>query len=181
MAWVRPTESTRRHGPPWRAAVAPLLRRRYASAPWRGRVTETIPRRRRWPWVLLVVVLLLIGGPTAWRFRPMNATELALVGRWTWSQQGNTCDFEANRRYALKRPGVVVATGRWSASASSLRLSPDATGSLGLASWRTTLRRAQRMLFPPPGIPLRRDGPDRFWFGESKVDRVTHKATGGRP
>jgi len=45
-------------------------------------MTETGRRRRRWPWVVLAVVLLLVGGPIAWRFRPLNATERKLVGIW---------------------------------------------------------------------------------------------------
>lgn len=139
-------------------------------------MTGTAEKRRRWPWAVLALGLILAGGPLAWRFRPMNSTETALVGRWTWTKYGNTCDFEANRRYTLKRQGFAALTGRWSASASSIRLSPDAAGSPGLLS-RQTLRRAQSLLFPPSGIPLRMDGPNHVWFGDSKLDRVTDEVT----
>lgn len=46
-------------------------------------MTETVQRRRRWPWMLLAALVLSIGGPVVWRLRPLNAEERAVVGVWT--------------------------------------------------------------------------------------------------
>lgn len=46
-------------------------------------MAEIAKGRRRWPWwILAVVVLLLFGGPFAWRFRPLNAAERRMLGTW---------------------------------------------------------------------------------------------------
>jgi len=45
-------------------------------------MTETVKKRCRWPWVIGTVALALIGGPIAWEFRPLSATEKRLVGDW---------------------------------------------------------------------------------------------------
>jgi len=46
-------------------------------------MSDTGNRRRRWPWLILALGLLVIGVPLVWRLRPLNATERALVGSWS--------------------------------------------------------------------------------------------------
>lgn len=45
--------------------------------------------QHRWKWGLAIAMLvLLVGAPLAWRFRPLNSTERQLVGIWTTPSAG---------------------------------------------------------------------------------------------
>jgi hypothetical protein len=82
-----------------------------------GSMSETVNRRRRrWPWVILTVILLLVGGSVAWNLRPLNANERAMVGLWKNGPSYRV--FTANRRYVVYEPapgGSVrkIASGSW--------------------------------------------------------------------
>lgn len=72
---------------------------------------STTPKRRRWPWVILAGVLLLVGGPIVWQFRPLNATEKALVGVWRGGWPTVTeLTFSPDRRY---RRLIVRNQNQW--------------------------------------------------------------------
>ena len=66
---------------------------------------ESIRTRRRWPWVVLATAILLIGGRVAWRFRPLNATERALVGRWGNAKAGPRSGSASAPAVAVSAPG----------------------------------------------------------------------------
>jgi len=92
---------------------------------------EIVKKRRRWPWVILGSLLLLIGGAIAWQFRPsfrpLNAFELSLLGTWRSSDQLRIADefvFTADRRFVLVNGHVVGVEpqGRWAASPGTLTL-----------------------------------------------------------
>lgn len=46
-------------------------------------MSEIVPRRRRWPYVVVLLILVVGGFPFAWRYRPLNSTERRLVGGWS--------------------------------------------------------------------------------------------------
>ncbi len=80
---------------------------------------ENVKKRRRWPWAILVVVLLLVGGAIAWQFRPLNAAELAIVGKWAMAEpSGPIAHFRPDRSVFMD--GREIAA--WSASENSLSL-----------------------------------------------------------
>lgn len=66
--------------------------------------------------VLGAALLLLVGGPIAWRYRPPNDTERFVVGHWVRVQlprsarEARELTLSANHRYdlGLDRPGMVV-------------------------------------------------------------------------
>jgi hypothetical protein len=94
-------------------------------------MTETANKRRRWPWVILGSLLLLIGGAIAWQlrpgFRPLNAFEVSLLGTWRSSDEMRLFDeiaLTADRRFVLVKGHVSGAkpNGRWAASSGTLIL-----------------------------------------------------------
>lgn len=99
-------------------------------------MTETAPKRRHWRWVILACVLLLVGGPIAWQFRPLNATERRLVGSWSIDDsvdpaRTNLCTFRPDRTVVLSNcQGARPLIGRWRATSTHLDMSgicaPDA-------------------------------------------------------
>lgn len=98
---------------------------------------ETVKRRRRWPWLILTVVLIAIGGPLAWRYRPLNAEEKRLVGTWSSlpPYEGaaiRTYHFADSRRYT---EGYVFGpvVGEWSMSRGVLTFRPDRSEPLSLS------------------------------------------------
>ena len=106
-------------------------------------MTETV-KRRRWPWVVLGLLLLVIGVPIAWRFRPLNSEEKRLVGRW---RSEPTFDgaaivayhFADSRRYTFS--GVFrEESGTWQMSEGVLTFQPDRTElptlSDAIAAWK---------------------------------------------
>lgn len=105
-------------------------------------MTETVRKRRRWPWMALAVVLLLVGGPIAWRFRPLNANELRLIGPWHeylgHQQFRLTSDrrFTIQERVASNNGDIIILTrsGSWSCRGDRLDMQLD-------ESWKELGRR----------------------------------------
>lgn len=129
-------------------------------------MTETVKKRRRWPWVVLAA-LLLIGGPIAWRFRPLNAKERALVG--TWKSYRETVTFLPDRRIL----GGGNDVGSWSAAERTLYVrQPIPFEVISDVPWRIGLPVYFRMLFIPTSHEIVRDGPDRFWWAGEEYVRV---------
>lgn len=62
-------------------------------------MSVTVKKRRRWPWIVLAVVLLLVALPVAWRLRPLSATERSLVGRWKSTDGVSSFHLSADRRF----------------------------------------------------------------------------------
>lgn len=139
-------------------------------------------RRRRWPWMVLAA-LVLVGGPLGWRFRPMNGAERQLVGTWEESPETREDEevldessgrfvpertllrFTAARRFAYwtdREPYHEHAS--WSASATSLKASPD-LGTMGLTAWlsRAVTTRASSIRFVDR---------DHVWIDEHLYVRV---------
>lgn len=122
-------------------------------------MSETVQKRRRGPWLALAAVLLVAGGLIAWQYRPLNAAEKALVGRWTLLSADRKFEFRSDRRLLLDGESA----GTWSASANSL----------SLRSWMSVRYLSGRLWLDRIGVffqtrlfPCSRDvtwvGPDRF-------------------
>lgn len=89
-------------------------------------------KNRRWRWGLLAPALLVIAGPIAGRWRPLNATERTLVGTWSSGVPGTKLQFSPDRRvdgeFYLKanRLGepfaLFVNGGTWSVAGDSIRI-----------------------------------------------------------
>lgn len=85
-------------------------------------MTETVKRRRRWPWVVLTTVLIAVAWPLAWRYRPLNAEEQRLVGTWRSlpAYDGaaiRTYQFTNSRRYSrYTESGFFEDSGTWQMS-----------------------------------------------------------------
>jgi hypothetical protein len=83
---------------------------------------------RRRHFVLLAVVLM-IGAPIAWRYRPLNEFERKMVGHWeTRRDMSAPLLFTADRRFSagwIDR-GLAVG-GQWRMDAERLALKPDPT------------------------------------------------------
>lgn len=90
-----------------------------------------VRKPRRWPWGVLVVLALSVGGPIAWRFRPLNAIEKTLVGRWQLLADGSAYELDARRRYL--HPGTG-GRGSWSASQGRIVFRSDLLGSIAAQS-----------------------------------------------
>lgn len=98
-------------------------------------MNETVKRRRRWPWGLAAVVLIVVGGPLAWRFRPLNQTERSIIGTWRCDNvheviyQTYTTDRRLTiRTESLSTSDTETATGRWYAADGVLYTSIDPLG-----------------------------------------------------
>ena len=88
-----------------------------------GRVSETnqTPRRRRWPWIVLAGLLIVVGTPLAWMYRPLNGSERRLAGSWRTDRA--SLELGANRRFQyIALPGAPPMVGTWSASGDHLIL-----------------------------------------------------------
>jgi len=128
-------------------------------------LSETVKRRRRWPWWLLVTVLLLGSGWIAWRFRPLNATERTLVGRWESIDDGSLYEFAASRRFQTTNPDSRVATmqGLWSATDSSLSFRDHVPrAKFSHLPWLKRMRAYAVVTFLPSTAEVRWHSPDRF-------------------
>jgi hypothetical protein len=91
-------------------------------------MTETVKKRRSWPWVVLSLGAVVLSGRFAWQNRPLNETEIWMLGPWTnWGADnpGNffpeSFQFEPDRRYSYNSD----ETGTWSAAGDEVQLRPD--------------------------------------------------------
>lgn len=98
-------------------------------------MTEIVKRRRRWPWVVLAAMLIVCGGPVAWRFRPLSAEERSVIGIWRCrvprAPSTFTITFTDDRRYLLLRGNhQSEEEGQWSISGDRLTCSAEIPGLL---------------------------------------------------
>lgn len=133
-------------------------------------MTETAKKRRRWPWAILVVVLLLAGGRIAWRFRPLNAAELAIVGKWAVTEpSGPIAHFRPDHSVFLD--GREIA--EWSASANSLSLKYRVSiGDYPTLKWSARLSAYIKLRLFPQSYELTWDGADHFSLDIGEFYRV---------
>jgi len=124
-------------------------------------MSDTVKKPRRWPWIVLAAVLLLICGPIAWRTRPLNATERRLVGHWRCKDRDLMLSLAANRRFQMAEIPVnaLPLEGRWTATASSLIIVPDAAPETPLLTRAYSLA---SHLLSPVSTSLRWHGPDQI-------------------
>jgi len=135
-------------------------------------MTEIAKRRRRWPWVAAAVVLLLVGGSLAWRFRPLNSAEKAFVGHWH-DGSTNGFRFDANHCCAGDGAGGEVVTGTWSARGNtlSIRFRTELKDYANLP-WQMGLSRYLETLLSPPSGKVKWDGANRFFWQGNEFVRV---------
>lgn len=122
------------------------------------------PMKRRWPWVVLAVVVLFAGPPLAWRYRPLNATERRLVGTWITPQALEVYRFTPDRRFQytwVTQTNSPKMEGSWRCSADRIHLQSDLghlvdSHDLGIGNWFR--RTYQSLVAPPAGVPIRFDG-----------------------
>lgn len=133
-------------------------------------MTEIVKRRRRWPWVALVALVLLIGGPIAWRFRPLNTVERAFVGHWN-DGSTNGFRFDANHCCAGDGADGEVITGTWSARGSTLSICfRTEFKDYANLPWGSALSRYLETLLSPPSGEVKWDGVNHFsWQGTEFV------------
>lgn len=86
-------------------------------------MAETSINRRRWLWLILSAVLILIGGPIVWRLRPLNALEKRLVGEWQYYRGLYNSPSVAFTLHADRTIRRGESTGHWHASDGKLFLS----------------------------------------------------------
>lgn len=129
-------------------------------------MSEIVKKRRRWPWAVLAAVLFLVVGPIAWQFRPLNATERQLVGRWGHDPDHVIWHFHADRHAT-----GLGFRGTWSASPDTvtLRRYPFDTQ-------REELKNRLIMCFRRLRYPVRNglefEGPDRIVIGKFHIKRL---------
>lgn len=148
-----------------------------------NRMTETGKRRRRWSWMVLAAVLILISGAIAWRLRPLNAAERSLVGLWvpaTWSDDlGPALEFRSDRRFTAKPriQGYIPFSGSWNASASDITMRRDfsAVGTRSLSLYAKIQLHIQRSLFPGSSA-LQFEDLDHVTLGRTRFRRMADPA-----
>jgi hypothetical protein len=126
-------------------------------------MTEIVPKRRRWLWLIVATAFALIGGSIVWRLRPLNATERRLLGSWspTHTAQGPFTFCEDRTFYWSHPNGFVASRGTWSCSENSLELAFDHDGGLSVKQLLFRLYRRvaghdrQPLRFDDAGIVLR--------------------------
>ena len=131
---------------------------------------STVGRRRRWPWVVLAAVLVLVGGPLAWRFRPLNATEKRLVGRWQSTfVDGSIYEFRPDRRW---KHSLFGERGSWTAANGeiSFRLDPSSPP-LTVQPWLGRLKTFITRL-DPSRVTIILDGPDLLLMNRDRLVRL---------
>jgi len=144
-------------------------------------MSESVKKRRRWPWAILVAVLLLFSGPVAWSFRPLNATERALIGTWRLNAYNGTSSshrrcFRADRTFeeiVCSNGQTSTTTGSWTASPESIRVFNLRNGGDSRppppAHWRQRLHTA---VFGVEIPAVRVEGANRLYTGNWAWDRV---------
>lgn len=98
-------------------------------------MSDIVKKRRRWPWVILAVLLLLVGAPIAWRLRPLNETERSVIGTWR-CEHDYAIDYEtftSDRRLTIRTDNFATGdsetvTGTWYAANGVLYTSIDRFG-----------------------------------------------------
>lgn len=151
-------------------------------------MSETVTRRRRWPWVVLAVLLLLVAGPLAWKYRPLNATERKLVGVWAVaSKPEQKIRFSPSRRIGNNMHSTTsLATGvettefgdfqdfgTWAASSDGVRFDPDPEF-MPPQPWSERVQVVFLRLFgiEDDRLPIRFDGKDHLVFEGDVLMRV---------
>lgn len=131
-------------------------------------MTETVKRRRRWPWLVLSATLLLACVPIAWRLRPLNTAERALLGDWT-ALEGldgsvrTSTTFYADRTFAMDEELV----GSWNASTSVVRLhTPLTLAQTAGYPWHIRLGVFIESRLASKSVEIQWDGPNRFTIKE---------------
>ncbi len=121
-------------------------------------MSDTVRKRRLRLWRLILAMVLFVGGPVAWWYRPLNATEARLVGTWR-SDRGS--EFTLYRSHAY-RLDFLNARGTWSAAESRLRtrIIPRETTLWGAVQvhWRALTHPKDWTC----EMPIEFIGPDRF-------------------
>lgn len=129
-------------------------------------MAEIAKKRRRWPWVVLAVCLLLAIGQVAWKFRPLNAVERPLVGRWGLPE---VIRLQADRRMFMDGDFVGV----WSASETTLSVRWQVSlAELADRPWPTRLILYVKARLVPRTFDLTRHGPDRISVQGIDLDRL---------
>lgn len=151
-------------------------------------MSETVTRRRRWPWVVLAMVVLLVAGPLAWKYRPLNATERKLVGVWALvSQPEQKIRFSPSRRIGNNMHSTTsLATGvettefgdfqdfgSWAASSRGVRVDLDPE-LMPPQPWFERVQFVFLRLFgiEEDGFPITFDGEDHLVFEGDVLMRV---------
>lgn len=134
---------------------------------------ETVQKRRRWPWIVLAVCLLLAAGQTAWHLRPLTATEHALLGRWRSETYGVEYDLSAPHRfrasYTSLSPGGPPIEGAWSADEGTIQFREIPAGEPlrgRIRRWWAVARSG------PKANKIKFDGADAFWMDGIQYVRV---------
>lgn len=145
-------------------------------------MSEIAARRRRWPWGVISVIVLVVGVPLAWKFRPLNATERKLLGTWESSPK-NRLSFHADRRFYLSgaTPGDPVSEeaksfipplefgGTWTASGNSLYR--DGFSHLDMP-WQDRLTLFWATLTEDAAESVIFDGPNQIRLRRVRYDRL---------
>lgn len=136
-------------------------------------MSDSAEKRRRWRWVAVVGVVVIVLGMIAWRFRPLNTTELALVGTWRSVDGSPIFQFDPDRRWEGKSIGN---RGNWSANAAALTTTTDISVAeiQGIAGfpWRTRVEIFLYAKFHRYVKTIRFEGPDRLWLDSTEFTRV---------
>lgn len=147
-------------------------------------MTEALKKRRRWPWVLVALVLMTAAS-FAWRSRPLNEMERALVGEWRSADPDRklhvAIQLAANRRYRTTVSGneTGTGTGRWTARGNTICFGQDVSfwGETGMP-WRIRFQNCFNTLLTVETVDFRVDGPDRVWLEGHEFVRVHDEAAG---
>ena len=136
-------------------------------------MTETVTCRRRWPWMVVVTVVLATGIPVAWRLRPLNQAERKLVGVWT--EDIPKTDIPGRYQFRPDRTFLYelhdgdwgqLRSGHWWCSGDQLLLRDSF---VSLYGWSDPVNHIRELIFdrPTPAVsPLQFDHEGRFvYFG----------------
>lgn len=119
-------------------------------------MSQNRTKRRRWPWLVLCLVLLPSAGLVAWKLRPLTADERAMVGTWrapgieagrlspvfpeTTYRADRRWEFRVRSQTAQRTPPTFVSTGTWSAARGRLVMTYDSTVPLSWSNTRQIVR-----------------------------------------
>ena len=134
------------------------------ASEWGDAMTAIAVRRRRWPWVVISVVLLIVGVPLAWKFRPLNATERKLVGVWSRPKwPGKRIILEGDRTFLVFDPGperlCLTERRKWRASESGFFIDLEPSSIAQALEW---LLEDGDLSVGPESLQL--DGSERVWI-----------------